>query len=1790
MRRLRLLALGLLLAFVAGACTADGRLSLPRSGAAFSPYIAGLASNEFEDRYLPWWRGMDPIYEPSSMVNVLPMDARCPLRFDYARYTADPGQTARPEIKNNATDGIYLTDVIGNRGFYHRTGRIESLLVVYGTARKSTTDTTYTCAGPNDTANRVYLPIRVDMRSGSYIIEGWTQPAATIELAVSLASQSSRVKKDSGGQWEDADSTEVYSPLRITRFQITEANIERVLSYARVKESSSGGAATARRIHWFRVADIAPYYRALAPASDPGCAAAYAFVVKFDSYKSLCTLGEPLPISAMNAEGISSDLYVDRMGRMGDEGSSAESSAIDDGCLANASSGSCTILQGGAGSGGGLIPENDWSYVEKQLAIINATASARGGVGEDCGDATDNRPGSCTGDQLKRAQAFAAIRERFQLRGAYSTIVDGISALPAGFGSIDRANSDVIGVIAGHGQAAWDDTVAALRNGPATKRFGSFVGETSDLGNIDKEDTATVTPSFVLSDVGATTDAQEAWLKEHSALFGGTADTVSLMRFKTESAGSGQSAAVLSYHQGPLSRIAISVSGGTLRNEGVTYTTDFLPLYAIGRTSAEGVSARESYWAIDPRNILQAINDFIVGIYQGTFGNALTELSSHAVNGILATPGLNRYELELAYSTPDRPIYQTNDNVDTKLLEDTEYGNIPTSIAALTGSKAACTYAQYTGILNAPGNVDDKSPSTFAYPENSDTKLDPTTLHSVEECYVGNSVFGLFQLSRGICLILFLVLIARFFIRLGTGRERDMTILGFFARSMIALAVILGPEIILQIGATIISEAITLTNFFGTQLSGGRPYSYLWLFGAYLSRSDVTAVNVFSLLMLAPFSLLGLLTIAIVNFLRSAFTIAIIAVSPFWMIDLLYRTESKFFNRSLLLMMRLYLIPILTLITLMFLFLFFPASTDLADSQTNFGFFAAILGVLAILIVVIVPIWGANQIVGAFGNQVLGRISKALKGANDSKKADFLEAGMRGEEGLKQFRSDLATREAAREREASDARSSGRALPAGGGKGDPKQLKGGEVPGGALGDGKTGVVGGLLAGGAKTLAAGKTGGFLGAARAAIGAEAGRPRTIAERMKSLQAGGLKGAAVKGLGTGAKLTAWTARTAAEMMVGDEYAATKGYADQRIDNARSSLITRLAAAGVTSTTGAIRTDTAQGRLAAAGLELAGQARSEASGYAAARLAIARNTFMSGVDAERNYLAAAASADAARVERVELETTLAAGVLEEEEVRGVRSRIEQLDAQISGSERIQLESAASMAATRTSSATALGAAVVRLRESAVASELFGATNEARERSAVEAQAAAADAVLRRLDTDIATLAVEERAATSAGDAAGQRAAQRAIAERTTFRAAVAVERERLFDDATRRVIGGDADAAIVAAESAHDAFTAMGRAGGSRAKVRNAAAAAELSAIDEQIGSIDARESTYREMRDSGVILTDAPDFEAERSTLTARRSTLQREAAETGSLIHEATTARTALARWSRAAAGILPDGRPAAAGASLAAATATAGAFAAGALAGAAGLVATTTILEGGRSAGSSIGAALDARVNDLRGVSPAAAAAPLPSPVDQVRTPSGGSTPAALPGVTAPRPSSAPTTSMPPFAPRSTGVTGAPSRRPDGGPAVASVSPGSGMRPAATAPESAATVRSGAPIRVVRPVATVEDTTLDDAPTASAAPTDESPGAATPSTPEVVRAAASIPATEELHDDGYRAPDWSALVGSGDATTLRAAVETGISHGDPAATGIGTEGVALLASAEGTPAEGNIRSLLAGFLR
>lgn len=1563
MKRLRKLVLVLAALFVAAGCTADGKLAIAQSGASFAPFMAGMSADEFEG-YLAWWRGSGASYEPRSTTNLLPIDPRCPLRFDYDLYRAQQG--GRPEISpSTATDGIYLQDVTYGNGFFHRTDRVEALFVLYGTTQAGNSATAYSCAGPDDDRRKSYVPVRINLRDGTYIIEGWVNPSATVEVEATLAAASAPVKKDSGGVWDDAAVDEIYSPLRLTRFALTDENIARVLAYARIKEGSAGGKATARRIHWFRVSDLAPYYRSLGKG---GCAAAYAFYETFAAFdkeaKGLCALGGPLAIgrNGQGASSITSDLYLDKMGRMGDTANAVESVGRDDNCNASATSGVCSILQGGSDSGGGVGSENDWEFVARQLAIINGTASAKGSSGQAC---TDGR--SCSDPAKRRAAAIAAIRDRFRDRGAILEFTSGASSIPAELGGA-IPDTDVIGIIAGHGQEGWDDSKEALEQSPALKRFGSFVGSTATTA----PDTAIVTPSFVISEVGATTEAQQAWLEQHSALFGGSATRASLMRFRTSS---GETLNELSYRQGPIGRISIRVTGGTLRGEGVTYVSDYLPYHAIGRPGGEGQSLTESYLPFDPRAIVQALNGFIVSVYEGTLGAAMAELSSSAVDGILATPGLNRYELDLSYSTPDRPIYQLNGNVDQALLRETSLGELPAKLKTLEPTVAACTYAAANGILNGPGNDDEINPTAFVYPEGTDTDKTPSALRSVTECYVGNPVYGLFEIGRAISLILFMVLVARFFFRLGTGREREMGIMGFFARAAIAMAIILGAALILQIGATIVSEAITLTNFFGTQLSGGRPYSYLWLFGGYLSRADVTAVNVFSLFLLAPFTVLGLLVLAIVTFLRSAFTVAIIAISPFWVIDLLYHNDAKFFNRSLLLMMRLYLIPVLTLVTLMFLFLFFPASTDLAKSQTEFGILSAVLGLAAILLVIIVPIWGANQLVGRFGDRIIGGLNKALKGARDSQKADFLEAGMRGEEGLKKFRSDIASGAVEKEREEQrkvTAEATAKRLAAGG--------KGGKPEGGP-------GAGGSLAAGAAAAA-----GLIGGARGLIGAERGRPKTIAERLKAMSGGvsspGQAGASA--LGVASKLGTWTAKAAARGMVGAEVAATRGYAEAKLEDTKTAMVARLAAAGVVDASGAARLDTAQGRLAAAALEIGGQAKSEIAAYTTTKLTGARSAFLASVDAEQRYLAASAGVETAQVETADLQARLEAGTLGDGEARDAQTRIVTLAGEIATAERTRLESAAIMAAASSSATAAVGRTFVDLRRSAVGQAVFGATEADLARTEAEANATAAAAVARRIDEDTLTLRAEELACRNTGDSAGAERAAAAIAARAELRAAVEVERAAFLDDAARRTLGAAADISTEIATARTTAGRLMGRAGGTKARQKVVEAEAQIAAADAELAAVAEQESSYRDMADRGLTLTDTPDFEARRAAIVTRRSAASATIASATATMEAASTARRTAEIWNRAASGRLPDGSPARSTASFAPAAALAGTVVLGAIGGAAGFTPAVTDSIG-RSTGAAIGAALDARVF---GGEPLAPRTPAPTAESRLRAAAG----------------------------------------------------------------------------------------------------------------------------------------------------------------------------------------------------
>lgn len=122
-----------------------------------------------------------------------------------------------------------------------------------------------------------------------------------------------------------------------------------------------------------------------------------------------------------------------------------------------------------------------------------------------------------------------------------------------------------------------------------------------------------------------------------------------------------------------------------------------------------------------------------------------------------------------------------------------------------------------------------------------------------------------------------------------------------------------------------------------------------------------------------------------------------------------------------------------------------------------------------------------------------------------------------------------------------------------------------------------------------------------------------------------------------------------------------------------------------------------------------------------------------------------------------------------------------------------------------------------------------------------------------------------------------------------------------------------------------------------------------------------------------------------------------------------------------------------------------------------------------------------------------------------------------------------------------------------------------------------------------PLRVARvrpdtPVSSEETTPVEMAsPGGGEAQPTPSPAATAPAAPSVAA---------DQGGDGYIAPDWESLIERGSAAELAAAVERGIAALDPVATGIGGDGIALLAAAEsaGRGDHPEIRGLLRLFLR
>jgi hypothetical protein len=316
MSRLRALLAALLVTVVVAACGGSSLRQATSGGNAFGTFLAGISAENMdgEGGYLSWWRGGGggAWRTPSDWVPVI-LDARCPLKIA-TEYYAKSGESLPTGVRppNAPSPKLFANDVTnyGQSGFYS-TARMEALIVLVGPESPagaalgggggSPEQQGYDCSDKN--RRQGYLPVRVDLRTGAYIVEGWVNPAATVSVSVETL-ESSKIKTDASGQWDDTTSGPVYSPLRLNRFRVTPNNLGRVLSFATINKSS-GDDTTARRIHWFRVSDLAPYYAELAPGSCPGLGFAYAFYESFDPFKGApCKpSGDPLPIAARLAQG-----------------------------------------------------------------------------------------------------------------------------------------------------------------------------------------------------------------------------------------------------------------------------------------------------------------------------------------------------------------------------------------------------------------------------------------------------------------------------------------------------------------------------------------------------------------------------------------------------------------------------------------------------------------------------------------------------------------------------------------------------------------------------------------------------------------------------------------------------------------------------------------------------------------------------------------------------------------------------------------------------------------------------------------------------------------------------------------------------------------------------------------------------------------------------------------------------------------------------------------------------------------------------------------------------------------------------------------------------------------------------------------------------------------------------------------------------------------------------------------------------------------------------------------------
>lgn len=687
------------------------------------------------------------------------------------------------------------------------------------------------------------------------------------------------------------------------------------------------GQGSPRRIWWFRVSDFSPSFTHL--AANSACnAAAFAFW-GHDEDASLAPCGRE-QVADLSAD---TSMFIDQMSRMSGGGSKVWESPDDDTC-SRFEQGSCVKLS-----------TDDWKQIARDLGQLTRKSG------------------------VDRRAIIADIRARLGDKLAAD------SAPPDEFGGWDNLDNNVVGVIASNGRKAFEDTKSAIKDKSQLMGYVGFIGMKVDADSQPTTNSVTLSPSFDFNEV-RTDEAARAFYDKYSLLLNENQKTFNVMSFSTEQTASGG----IEYQQSPLVRISITVSDVLDSTYASRYTSDWLPAFAIWR-NAGGYAIRENIDLLSNfgKAVSRAVSDLVYAIYRSTVGAWMSGLSQLTTQNLLAVPNLEPYKI--AYLKPNgEPVYVINSNlikwshIKSKRFGGVNAGGYVVDGTDLTSDELICTTAAANYLIGDPANQVNIGGKNY----------------SVSTCYVKNDVYTLFSVVRGLMLFLMIILIGRYFLSVAAGTERRrITLTGFFARIIFCLALVLGMDTLLRILNLIVAEAVFVTNLIGTQISNGQPYSHLWLFSTYLN-TPTRDVNVFALMLLAPFSLLGLFALLIMNWLRSAMLIFYIAISPLWIVSLLVEQRPAFFYRSLRWLLRLYLIPLISLVLLLGLFVVAKVigiTTDPGGSLVG-----AIVGMLMMIVLAVVPFFAAKYLVAFVERPLSQTIQAALAAADESKLNVQLEA------------------------------------------------------------------------------------------------------------------------------------------------------------------------------------------------------------------------------------------------------------------------------------------------------------------------------------------------------------------------------------------------------------------------------------------------------------------------------------------------------------------------------------------------------------------------------------------------------------------------------------------------------------------------------------------------------------------------------------------------------------------------------------------------------------------------------